>query len=270
MGEAGGIRPLQRRHRCGGEPAPKHAVDADDAGNASLRLFSAQAACRAGGAGDKRRIRLPIRHCFVRALRSRRRRWRLRPTACRPASSVRVPSSAWERGGRAAAAFNLLAGDGWLLAIPRSRERSGISMSAVCFGGTCTRHREQIEAIPRGQAAARWRRWAAERDQAAEPSVAGGSMPASRVAQAWGSGASGGLGRRGTYVEPGRRGIEFAAHDLRPDRERLVERFVDLLLFFAPREGLSTKFSPRCGRPDGRCRCAGASSRWCRGGRRCP
>ncbi len=46
---------------------------------------------------------------------------------------------------------NLLAGDGWLLLLPRSQEHfEDISMSAVCFGGTLyTRTPEQIEAIRR-------------------------------------------------------------------------------------------------------------------------
>ena len=47
--------------------------------------------------------------------------------------------------------FNLLAGDGWLLMLPRSEECfEGISISAVCFGGTLyTRTSEQIEIIRR-------------------------------------------------------------------------------------------------------------------------
>lgn len=45
--------------------------------------------------------------------------------------------------------FNLLAGNGWLLLVPRSQECfEGISISAVGFGGTLyTRTHEQIEAI---------------------------------------------------------------------------------------------------------------------------
>lgn len=45
--------------------------------------------------------------------------------------------------------FNLLAGDGWLLMLPRRQECfDGISISAVGFGGTLyTRTREQIEII---------------------------------------------------------------------------------------------------------------------------
>lgn len=45
--------------------------------------------------------------------------------------------------------FNLLAGNGWLLLVPRSEEcYEGISISAVGFGGTLyTRTREQIETI---------------------------------------------------------------------------------------------------------------------------
>lgn len=47
------------------------------------------------------------------------------------------------------APFNLLAGDGWLLVVPRSQECfEGISVSAVGFGGTLyTRTREQIEIL---------------------------------------------------------------------------------------------------------------------------
>lgn len=45
--------------------------------------------------------------------------------------------------------FNLLAGDGWLLLIPRTQEMyEGISFSAICFGGALfTRQPEQMELI---------------------------------------------------------------------------------------------------------------------------
>ena len=45
--------------------------------------------------------------------------------------------------------YNMLAGDGWLLLIPRSQEQyEGISLSAICFGGTLyTRTREQVDLV---------------------------------------------------------------------------------------------------------------------------
>ncbi len=125
-------------------------MDADDAGNASLRPFVPGLPAGLAEQGVATHAALSMRHCFVRV-------------RCGRGEAVEDAADSLHAGFERARAelgleagedgllppFNLLAGEGWLLAIPRRREHfEGISMSAVCFGGTLyTRHREQIEAI---------------------------------------------------------------------------------------------------------------------------
>jgi len=151
MGEAGGIGLYNGGTAAGASQRHKHVQwMPDDAGNASLRLFAPGLPAGLAELGVTTHAALPLRHCFVRV-------------RCGRGEAVEAAADSLHAGFERACAelgleageggllppFNLLAGEGWLLVIPRSREHfEGISMSAVCFGGTLyTRHREQIEAI---------------------------------------------------------------------------------------------------------------------------
>ena len=151
MGEAGGIGLYNGGTAAGASQRHKHVQwMPEDAGNASLSLFAPGLPTGLAEQGVATHAALPMRHCFVRV-------------RCGRGEAVEASADSLHAGFERARAelgleageggllppFNLLAGEGWLLAIPRSREHfEGISMSAVCFGGTLyTRHREQIEAI---------------------------------------------------------------------------------------------------------------------------
>ncbi|MFB1029672.1 MAG: phosphorylase [Thauera sp.] len=151
MVEAGGIGLYNGGTAAGASQRHKHVQwMPDDAGNASLRLFVPGLPAGLAEQGVATHAALPMRHCFVRV-------------RCGRGEAVEASADSLHAGFERARAelgleagedgllppFNLLAGEGWLLAIPRRREHfEGISMSAVCFGGTLyTRHREQIEAI---------------------------------------------------------------------------------------------------------------------------
>ena len=151
MVEAGGIGLYNGGTAAGASQRHKHVQwMPDDAGNASLRLFVPGLPAGLAEQGVATHAALSMRHCFVRV-------------RCGRGEAVEDAADSLHAGFERARAelgleageggllppFNLLAGEGWLLAIPRSREHfEGISMSAVCFGGTLyTRHREQIEAI---------------------------------------------------------------------------------------------------------------------------
>ncbi|MBV2262072.1 MAG: phosphorylase [Thauera sp.] len=151
MGEAGGIGLYNGGTAAGASQRHKHVQwMPDDAANASLSLFVPGLPTGLAEQGVATHAALPMRHCFVRV-------------RCGRGEAVEAAADSLHAGFERACAelgleagedgllppFNLLAGEGWLLAIPRSREHfEGISMSAVCFGGTLyTRHREQIEAI---------------------------------------------------------------------------------------------------------------------------
>lgn len=151
MGEAGGIGLYNGGTAAGASQRHKHVQwMPDDVSNASLRLFASGLPADLAEHGVATHPALPMRHCFVRV-------------RCGRGEAAKDVAESLHTGFERACAelgleagedgllppFNLLASEGWLLAIPRSREHfEGISMSAVCFGGTLyTRHREQIEAI---------------------------------------------------------------------------------------------------------------------------
>ena len=151
MGTAGGIGLYNGGTAAGASQRHKHVQwMPDDAGNASLQLFAPGLPAGLAEQGVAMHPALPMKHCFVRV-------------RCGRGEAVEASADSLHAGfGRACVAlgldagedgllppFNLLVSEGWLLAIPRSREHfEGISMSAVCFGGTLyTRHREQIDAI---------------------------------------------------------------------------------------------------------------------------
>lgn len=151
IGQAGGIGLYNGGIAAGASQRHKHVQwMPDGAGNASLRLFAPGLPAGLAEQGLATHPALPMKHCFVRA-------------RCGRGEAVDASADSLHAAfGRACEAlglrvgedgllppFNLLAGEGWVLAIPRSREHfEGISMSAVCFGGTLyTRHREQIDAI---------------------------------------------------------------------------------------------------------------------------
>lgn len=124
----------------------------DTEGNASLRLFAAGLAGELPEHAVARHPALSMQHCFVRV-------------RCGEGVAVEVAADSLLEGFQRACdtlqlkpgadgllpPCNLLIHDGWLLMLPRSQECfEGISISAVCFGGTLyTRQREQIESIRR-------------------------------------------------------------------------------------------------------------------------
>jgi len=151
MGEAGGIGLYNGGTAAGASQRHKHVQwMPDDAGNASLRLFAPGLPAGLAEHGVATHPALPMRHCFVRVRCGRGEATKAAAASLHAGferACVELGLSAGEDG--LLPPFNLLAGEGWLLAIPRRQEHfEGISMSAVCFGGTLyTRHREQIEAI---------------------------------------------------------------------------------------------------------------------------
>ncbi|NLF54507.1 MAG: phosphorylase [Thauera phenolivorans] len=153
MAEAGGIGLYNGGTAAGASQRHKHVQWMPETeGNASLRLFDPGLPADLSEHGTARHPALPMAHCFVRV-------------QCGPGVAVDAAADSLHggflRGCEALQLrpgadgllppFNLLAGEGWLLMLPRSQEHfEGISMSAVCFGGTLyTRQREQIEAIRR-------------------------------------------------------------------------------------------------------------------------
>jgi len=151
MGEAGGIGLYNGGTAAGASQRHKHVQwMPDDAGNASLRLFAPGLPAGLAEQGVATHPALPMRHCFVRVRCGRGEAVKAAADSLHAGFERARTELGLEAGeGGLLPPFNLLAGEGWLLAIPRSREHfEGISMSAVCFGGTLyTRHREQIEAI---------------------------------------------------------------------------------------------------------------------------
>lgn len=153
MAEADGLGLYNGGTAAGASQRHKHVQWMPEAdGNASLRPFAAGLPAGLAEQGSARHPALPLRHVFVRV-------------RCGRGVAVDEAADSLLAGFRAACEelglfpdadgflppFNLLVGDGWLLLIPRSQECfEGISISAVCFGGTLyTRQREQIESIRR-------------------------------------------------------------------------------------------------------------------------
>ena len=153
MREAGGIGLYNGGTAAGASQRHKHVQWMPDTeGNASLRLFAAGLPTDLSEHGVARHPALPMQHAFVRV-------------RCGQGVPVEVAAGSLLEGFRRACdtlqlkpgadgllpPCNLLIHDGWLLMLPRSQECfEGISISAVCFGGTLyTRQREQIESIRR-------------------------------------------------------------------------------------------------------------------------
>ena len=153
MREAGGIGLYNGGTAAGASQRHKHGQWMPDTeGNASLRLFAAGLPGDLPEHGVARHPALPMQHCFVRV-------------RCGEGVAVEVAADSLLEGFQRACdtlqlkpgvdgllpPCNLLIHDGWLLMLPRSQECfEGISISAVCFGGTLyTRQREQIESIRR-------------------------------------------------------------------------------------------------------------------------
>ena len=153
IGEAGGTGLYNGGTAAGASQRHKHLQWIPGAdGNAGLGFFSAGLPADLPEQGVATHASLAMKHCFVRV-------------NCGVDVPVDAAAASLHAGfERACSALelapgadgllppcNLLAGDGWLLMLPRSQEHfEGISISAVCFGGTLyTRTREQIEAIRR-------------------------------------------------------------------------------------------------------------------------
>jgi sulfate adenylyltransferase (ADP) / ATP adenylyltransferase len=155
MGEAGGIG-LYNGGTAGGASQPhKHVQWMPEAeGNASLRMFTPGLPADPPDQGVATHPALPMKHCFVRV-------------RCGKDVAVDVAADSLHAGFLRACEeldlrpdadgrlppYNMLAGDGWLLLVPRSREHfEDISVSSVFFAGTLyTRTPEQIEAIRRAR-----------------------------------------------------------------------------------------------------------------------
>ena len=153
MAEAGGIGLYNGGTAAGASQRHKHVQWMPPAeGNANLRLFAAGLPDSVVEQDVAVHPALPMKHSFVRV------RCGQGEVAHEAAASMHA---AYVRACRALdlepgvdgllPACNLLVSDGWLLMLPRSQEHfEGISMSAVCFGGTLyTRQPEQIESIRR-------------------------------------------------------------------------------------------------------------------------
>lgn len=153
MAEAGGIGLYNGGTAAGASQRHKHVQWMPEAqGNASLRIYADGLPADMAELGVAVHPALRMKHCFVRVRCGRGvavdeaadgllEAYRL---ACEtlgvvPGEDGLLPPC------------NLLVGEEWLLMLPRSQECfEGISMSAVCFGGTLyTRQREQIESIRR-------------------------------------------------------------------------------------------------------------------------
>jgi len=153
MAEAGGLGLYNGGTAAGASQRHKHVQWMPEAeGNPSLRLFAPGLPADLPALGVARHPALPMAHCFVRVqcghgVAAGAAADSLHAGFLRGCEALQL--RAGEDG--LLPPFNLLAGEGWLLMLPRSREHfEGISMSAVCFGGTLyTRQREQIEAIQR-------------------------------------------------------------------------------------------------------------------------
>ena len=151
--EAGGTGLYNGGTAAGASQRHKHLqwIPATD-GNASLGFFFAGLPADLPEQGVATHPSLAMKHCFVRV------RGGVDVPIDTAAESLHA---AFKRACKVLALapdadgllppFNLLAGDGWLLMLPRSQECfEGISISAVCFGGTLyTRTSEQIEIIRR-------------------------------------------------------------------------------------------------------------------------
>ncbi|MFT3759689.1 ATP adenylyltransferase family protein [Thauera sp.] len=153
MAEAGGIGLYNGGTAAGASQRHKHVQWIPlTAGNASLRIFTPGLPAGLPEQGVAQHPALPMKHCFVRV-------------CCGEGVPVATAADSLYAAYRLAcetldlqpgedgllSPYNLLASDGWLLVLPRSAEHfEGISMSAVCFGGTLyTRQPEQIESIRR-------------------------------------------------------------------------------------------------------------------------
>lgn len=151
MQEAGGLGLYNGGLAAGASQRHKHVQWIPSApGNATLGIYKPGLPADLPEQGTTTHGVLPMRHCFVRV-----RCGKGEPVAEMAASlhagflrACEVLGLQTDTDGLLPP-FNLLADDGWMLVIPRSREHfAEISMSAVCFGGTLyTRQREQIEAI---------------------------------------------------------------------------------------------------------------------------
>lgn len=151
MGEYGGLGFYNGGAPAGASQRHKHVqwIPAAE-GNASMRLLAAGLPADTAEQGLHRHPALAMKHCCVRVSKAEGTPVELAAQsmhaafkrAClelglEPDESGLLPS------------FNLLAGDGWLMVVPRSREHfEEVSINALSYGGTLyVRRPEQVEAI---------------------------------------------------------------------------------------------------------------------------
>lgn len=151
MQEAGGIGLYNGGAEAGASQRHKHVQWIPTApGNASLSLYAPGLPADAAPLSTATHPLLAMKHCFVRV-------------ECGQGVDAGVAAESMHAAFEKACAslglvpgdngllppLNMLAGDGWMLVLPRSREHfEGNSFSAVCFGGTLyTRHQDQIDTI---------------------------------------------------------------------------------------------------------------------------
>ncbi|WP_353151722.1 DUF4922 domain-containing protein [Pollutimonas bauzanensis] len=153
MSESGGLGFYNGGPQAGASQRHKHVQWIPNAkGNASLRFFVSGLP---GGLPEQAvavHPRLPIKHVFVRV------RCGLGTATHASASSLhqafglacRTLGLTTDENGLLSP-FNMLADNGWLLVVPRSREHAHeVSVNALSYGGTLyVRHPEQVDAIRR-------------------------------------------------------------------------------------------------------------------------
>lgn len=151
MGEYGGLGFYNGGAPAGASQRHKHVqwIPAAE-GNASMRLLVAGLPADTPEQGLHRHPALAMKHCCVRVSNAKGTPVELAAQGMHAAfkrACLELGLETDENG--LLPSFNLLAGDGWLMVVPRSREHfDEVSINALSYGGTLyVRRPEQVEAI---------------------------------------------------------------------------------------------------------------------------
>lgn len=151
MGEYGGLGFYNGGAPAGASQRHKHVQWIPTAeGNASMRLLAAGLPDDLAEQGVARHPALAMQHCFVRVSNAIGTPIETAAHSMHAGFSLACRELGLEPDGNGLLpSFNLLAGDGWLLLVPRSREHfDEVSINALSYGGTLyVRRPEQVEAI---------------------------------------------------------------------------------------------------------------------------
>lgn len=151
MGEYGGLGFYNGGAPAGASQRHKHVQWIPTAeGNASMRLLAAGLPGDTAEQGLVRHPALSMKHCCVRVSNAKGTPVELAAQGMHAAfkrACSELGLGTDESG--LLPSFNLLAGDGWLMVVPRSREHfDEVSINALSYGGTLyVRRPEQVEAI---------------------------------------------------------------------------------------------------------------------------